>query len=189
MSTQPDPLPPLDLNSPTGRADGIAFRHQMMLLDVAMFNRARYERYALQCNSQAVGISAGRVDPNAKPYVPGQAGWPSMPHEVLVDKDAAGFEYVEQGQDGPRTLDQVDPVNFRVLIAPPDEHLSAIQKKALLPQGVIDLGAPEGDPASGIFDVGPNDTWPAGVKTPPMPDGHQYIKFSWAGLGYKYERV
>ena len=192
MSTNPisPALPPMDPSSPFGLFDGIAFRHQMMLRDYKMVNDARYTAYALVCHDQAIGVTAGRVDPTAPAYVEGQAGWPPMPREVGIDKNAAGFEFVETDENGPRTLDQVDPWSYPVLTPPADEHLSDAQRRAALPQGVIDIGKPEGDPSSGIFDVGPKDTWPAGVVTPPDPaTGHTYVKFSWAGLGFKYERV
>jgi len=82
----------------------------------------------------------------------------------------------------------VDPVNFILLEAPADHSVSEIERRAALPPGVIDIGSVEGDPEGGIYRVGPNDSWPAGVPTPMRADGHRYVKFAWAGLGYKYER-
>lgn len=179
MSTNPAPI--FDPTSPQGATDGMAWRNVMAERDRKFFNDARYNAYVNLCHSQLISTESGRVDPNLPDFVLGQSGWPAMPHEVQM-ADVNGWHYIEEGMDGPRLLNEVDPANYHVQPVPTDHHLTEAQRMAALPQGNIDIGAQEG---GSIYKVGPTDTWPAGLDTPPI-NGHVYVKFSWAGLGYKY---
>jgi hypothetical protein len=159
----------------------MAWRNVMAERDRKFFNDARYNAYVNLCHSQLLSTTSGRVDPTKGDFVLGVSGWPAMPHECFM-ADVNGWHYIEEGIDGPQLLSDLDPANYHLQPVPEDHHLTAAQVIAALPPGNIDIGTLEG---GSIYRVGSRDSWPAGLDTPPI-NGHVYVKFSWAGLGYKY---
>ncbi len=166
------------LSDPVGFHNTRVFPVQKQIEDLK-----RYSNYLTLCANAKLSIDAGRAAASTWPPIPFEVGT-----EVSSDAGLPGLKYPDTTSNGPRTLDQVDPA-YVALPAPPDEIGTPMKDR---PQGVIDIGANQvggdGQPTA-YFSVGPKDTWPAGVATPVDGNGHTYIKFSWAGMAYKYMRL
>jgi hypothetical protein len=113
----------------------------------------------------SLNVTQGRIT-NQNPPLP--------PASYVVKKDADGWAYLDQ--TGPAVC-AVPPI--------PEDHLTAPPAP---PPMNIDIGHTADNGAGTWFDAGPNDTYPVGKKTPPMPgppDGgvHTYLKVGGVASG------
>ncbi len=94
--------------------------------------------------------------------------YPKVPASYVLGAPQGPFAFRYEEQTGP----PVCPV------------VPMWQKEAAPPPKNIDVGDPVPG-APGWYIVGPRDTFPAGMTTPPQPDGHTYTKFgAVAGKGW-----
>lgn len=114
-------------------------------------------------NDWAANVNAGRI-PNTNPPQPPLA-------YVVAAPDAHGFQWPVVGTS---PVCAMPPV-------PADHSLSQAQIQASLPPNTIDIGPAIVGGGGKWFGVGPNDTFPQGMVTPPIPDAsgtlHTYEKY------------
>lgn len=114
-STQDPALVVVENNAQAALDDPVAFHNRYAFpLDVQYQNARRYADYLTKCANAKISIEAGRAP---------SSSWPTMPHEVGMSIDMAGYKWAEPSMDGPRTLDEVSPT-FSSLQAPQDHTQS-----------------------------------------------------------------
>ncbi len=122
--------------------------------------------YLTAFNNWKISVDAGRIDISNPPQ---------PPKALVVKTDPDGWAYVTVGSDPVCEVPALPEDRFTPKPAPPPM--------------TIDIGH-SADGGNGVwFTVGPNDSYPVGKTTPPMEDGHVYLRVGTAvGKGW-YERV
>ena len=123
---------------------------------VGQLNENLKSIYLTGFNNWKISVDAGRI-PNTN--------FPKPPKAYVVSQpDASGFQWPVLGTD---PVCEVPPI--------PEDHFTVVPKVA----NTIDIGRSIGGK---WFSVGPNDTFAAGMTTPPIPDAtgefHAYEKFA-----------
>ncbi len=122
--------------------------------------------YLTAFNNWKMSVDAGRIDTSNPPQ---------PPNAFVVKADSDGWAYVTSGDQPVCAMPPLPEDLFTPKPAPPPM--------------TIDIGH-SADGGNGVwFTVGPNDSYPVGKKTPPMEDGHVYLRVGTAvGKGW-YERI
>jgi hypothetical protein len=151
MSTSPITL----TVDPTSLEAAIANQLAASTGQVAWLNADLKSRYLSKFHDYVLNVESGQRD-NSNPPVPPNA-W------ELTPPTAAGFVFYQIGKT---PVCDMPPI--------PNNHIYV--DPATRPQNVIDIGK-QLLGGGKWYSVGPVDTFPLGMTTPPQPDGHTYQKF------------
>lgn len=128
---------------------------------VAFINAGNESAYKSKYNDWALNMtSGGFVPPERRTPPPVPASW------VVVENEAPLLN--DRTQTGPPVFTLPDPLpTYNAGIVPTVAH-----------DGAILIGPRNGGPTSLWFNALAGDGFPAGMKTPIQPDGHEYLKFN-----------
>ncbi|MBZ5618577.1 MAG: hypothetical protein LAQ69_07625 [Acidobacteriia bacterium] len=147
---------PINLSAPTLQ-DAINNQLAASTAQVARLNADLQTRFDQQVTDFNLNMASGQSGVNHTPPEPPFA-W------ELAPADAVGFMFYQISKTT-KIVGTVTPTTFNAYDA------SQIVK----PKNVIDVGV---NFFGKWFSVGPHDTFPSGMTTPPQADGHTYEKFA-----------
>lgn len=146
-------------DSGTSMQDAILAQYQASLGQVTSLNKSVKLNYDGLWNNYLINVASGQRD-NSNPPPPPHA-WVLDPAPPAHIEDLNYFVFYKIGDDPICPMPPIPPS-----VVPID--------KTKLPKNNIVVG---GSIGNGWFSVGPNDSWPVDIPTPPQADGHSYVKW------------
>ncbi len=146
-------------DSGTSLGDAILAQYQASVDQVARLNKNLNFIYDGLWNNYVINVESGQRDNSNPPQPPNAWELSPAPPANLADLDY--FVFYAIGKTPIRPMPPIPPS-----VMPVDP--------STLPKNMIVLGK---NFYGKWFSVGPNDTFPVGMTTPPQPDGHMYEKF------------
>lgn len=147
-------------DSGTSMADAVLNQYNSSVSQVKSLNKSVQFIYDGIWNNFVINVESGQRD-NSNPPVPPHA-WVLDPAPPPHIEDLDYFVFYKIGDTPICPMPPIPPS-----VIPID--------KTKLPKNNVVLGANIGN---GWFAVGPYDTWPPDVPTPPQADGHSYVKWA-----------